>query len=122
MGFLGVLSDQIGAQFSIGENNNTDPTSVISGQNISYATLGDVTNNLDQTDGRKYVESGYIRQDPYTTNPDAFQVLLQEPDATILVKKRMFSSVAENFRPDYMDQDETLYYRATKVLFQNKCR
>src|SRR6185436_10478918 len=61
-------------------------------------------------------------RDPYNVDPKQFEVLLQEPNARILIKKRMFSSIAENFRPDFMDQDEKLYYRAMKFLFQNKCR
>jgi len=34
----------------------------------------------------------------------------------------MFSSINENYRPDYMDADEKLYYKAMQILFQNKCR
>src|SRR5208282_3278008 len=45
-----------------------------------------------------------------------------EPDAVVLVKKRAFSSLAENYRVDYMNQEEKLYMKATRFLFQNKCR
>lgn len=122
MSFLGQLADQVSSQFSLGENSNTSLNAVINGQNVQYGALGDFANQIDKSAERRYVEEGYLRVDPYTTKSKQFDVLFQEPDATVLVKKRMFSSVAENFRPDFMDKDETLYYRATKILFQNKCR
>ena len=43
-------------------------------------------------------------------------------DLTILVKKRAFSSLAENYRTDLLNSDERLFIRATKFLFQNKCK
>ena len=122
MGFLGALADQVSSQFSLGENTNTSLNSVVDGQNVPYGSLGDFASQIDQSAERRYVEEGYLRKDPYNTESKQFEVLFQEPNATVLFKKRMFSSVAENFRPDFMDQDEALYYKATKVLFQNKCR
>lgn len=122
MGFLGQLADQLSSQLSLGENNNTTLSAVINGQNVPYGSLGDFAKKIDQSAERRYVEEGYLRRDPYNTDSKKFEILFQEPNATVLLKKRMFSSVAENFRPDYMDKDETLYYKATKILFQNKCR
>ncbi len=107
MGFLGALTDQLNSQFSLGENTNRT------------LDLGDF--KYDQSAERRYVEEGYLRKDPYNTTPKQFEILTQQPDATVLIKKRMFSSIAENFRPDFMDADEKLYYRTIKVLFQNKC-
>jgi len=107
MGFLEDLANQISDQFSLGENTQRT------------LDLGDF--KFDQSAERKYVEEGYLRQDPYNIVPKQFEILTQEPNATVLVKKRMFSSVAENFRPDFMDADEKLYYRAIRILFQNKC-
>lgn len=122
MSFLGALADQINNQFSVGENTTTTLDAVIDGQNVKYGALGDLASKFDQSAQRSYVEEGYLRRDPYNTDPKQLEVLLQQPDATILVKKRMFSSVADNFRPDFMDLDEALYFKAIKVLFQNKCR
>jgi len=107
MGFLGELTDMLTSQFSLGENTNRT------------LDLGDF--KYDQSAERRYVEEGYLRNDPYNTTPKQFEILTQQPDATILIKKRMFSSLAENFRPDFMDADEKLYYRTIKILFQNKC-
>jgi len=121
MGFLGDLADQISSQFYLGENTNRSLDSVILGQNVKYGALGDFASQFDQSSERRYVEEGYLRRDPYNADPKQFEVLMQEPSATVFIKKRMFSSIAENFRPDYMDADEKLYYKAIKVLFDNKC-
>lgn len=108
MGFLGALADQLSDQFSLGENTQTT------------LNLGDVA--IDKSEERKYVEEGFLRKDPYNTSPKQFEVLMQEPNATILVKKRMFTSLAQNYRPDYMDKDERLFFKTMKILFNNKCR
>ena len=122
MGFLGVLASQLDSQFSIGENANNTLDAVVDGQNVKYGILGDFAQNIDKSAERRYVEEGYLRKDPYNTSPKQFEVLMQEPNATVLVKKRMFTSLAENFRTEFMDQDERLYFKAMKILFANKCR
>jgi hypothetical protein len=119
MGFLGQLADQLNNQ--IGGNNTSTLAQLVNGQQTPYGSLGDYAQQIDQSAERRYVEDGFLRTDPYNTEAKLFEVLFQEPNATILVKKSMFSSINENFRPDYMDQDEKLYYKCMKVLFQNKC-
>ena len=121
MSFLGQLSDQITSQFSLGDNDTHTLDSVIDGSNVKYGSLGDFAKNIDQSAQRSYVEEGYLRRDPYNTDPKQFEILMQEPNATVLLKKRMFSSVGDNFRPDFMDNSEKLYYKASRILFQNKC-
>jgi len=121
MSFLGQLADQISSQFSLGENSTHTLDGVIDGSNTKYGSLGDFAKNIDKSAERRYVEEGYLRRDPYNTDPKQFEILMQEPNATVLVKKRMFSSVGDNFRPDFMNNDEKLYYKATRILFQNKC-
>jgi len=118
MSFLGKLANQLNSQFSVGENQNH--TLDTDGQ--KYGVLGDFAKKFDHSSERRYVEEGYLRRDPFNTDPKQFEVLMQEPNATVLVKKRMFSSVNENYRPDFMDADEKLYFKAMKILFQNKCR
>lgn len=121
--FLGALADQISSQFSLGENLNHSLDSVdpLTGKQEKYGSLGDFAQNFDQSAERRYVEEGYLRKDPYNTDPKQFEVLMQEPNATVLIKKKMFSSVGDNFRPDFMDKDEVLYYKAMRILFANKC-
>jgi hypothetical protein len=119
MGFLGDLADQINSQFSVGENTVHSLDDVESG--AKYGSLGDFAKHFDQSAERRYVEEGYLRRDPFNTDPKQYEILMQEPNASVLVKKKMFSSINENYRPDYMDKDEKLYYKAMKILFQNKC-
>ena len=120
--FLGVLGQQINNQFSVGENATHSLDAVVDGQNVKYGSLGDFSKQIDQSSERRYVEEGYLRKDPYNVDPKQFEILMQEPNATVLIKKKMFSSIGENFRPDFMDSDEKLYYKAIRILFQNKCR
>src|SRR5713101_2929035 len=120
--FLGQLASQINSQFSIGENDTHNLDAVVNGQQQKYGALGDLAKKIDQSAERRYVEEGYLRNDPYNASPKQFEILMQEPNATILVKKRMFSSIGENYRPDHADADEKLYFKAIRVLFQNKCR
>lgn len=121
MGFLGSLGDAIASQFDLTQNNTTTLDAVVDGQNVKYGSLGDFASQFDQSAERKYLEEGYLRPNPYTSDPKQFETLWQEPAATVLVKKKMFSSIAENYRPDFMDKDEKLYYKAMCLLFQNKC-
>jgi hypothetical protein len=123
MSFLANLADQINNQFSPGENTSANLDAIVSGQSSTNGfSLGDLASNMDRSTERRYLEDGFLRTDPYTTDIKAFEALLQQPSATILIKKSMFSSIGENYRPDFMDQDEKLYYKSMKVLFQNKCR
>ena len=123
MSFLGALAGAISDSFSLGENTNNslDKIDPSTGKNVPYGTLGDFAGNFDQSSERRYLEEGYLRIDPFITNPKQLEILMQEPNATVLFKKKQLSSVGDNFRPDFMDADEKLYYRAMKKLFQNKC-
>lgn len=71
------------------------------------------TNSFEQ---RRYLENGFLR----AKKPRNFEIWMQEPDYTVLVKKRHFTSLSENYRPDLMSKDEKLHIRAIKKLFQNK--
>ena len=122
MSFLGKLADQLSSQFSAGENDTHNLDAVVDGQNTKYGKLGDFAGKFDQSAERNYVEEGYLRQDPFNVDTKQREVLMQEPNATILVKKRMFSSLADNYRPDHMDADEKLFLKSSKILFANKCK
>jgi len=122
MSFLSALTNQLSTQFSIGENQTHTLDAVVDGHQTKFGSLGDLASRIDQSATRSYTEEGYLRATSYQANPKQLEILLQEPNATILIKKRMFSSIAENYRPDFMDKNEKLYYKAMRVLFQNKCR
>jgi hypothetical protein len=119
--FLGLLGNAISSQFGLATSDTTSLNEVIDGQQLSTGSLGGIASQFDQSIERRYTEEGYLRRDPYETDPRLSEVLWQQPSATVLFKKKMFSSIAENYRPDFMDQDEKLYYKAMCLLFQNKC-
>ena len=112
--FLSDLGDQLSQQFSMGENRNRT-------MGEGYSSLGEFANNFDQSAERRYLEEGYLKNNPYNIDVKQLEILMQEPNATILLKKAMFSSLSQNYRTEYMDKDEKLFYRASKFLFQNKC-
>lgn len=120
--YLSNLAFQLDSQYGVGATQTNALNILQDGHNRQYKTLGGFARKLDQTQGRKYVEDGFLRYDPFNVTPKAFEVLMQEPDMTLLVKKRAFSTLAENHRMDYADADEKLFYKATKILFQNKCK
>ena len=122
MTFLGALANQLNNQYSLGENTTTSLDAVVNGQNQKYGSLGDFAKNIDQSAQRSYLEEGYLRLGSSGAEPKQFELLMQEPNATVLVKKAAFSSIGENYNPSYMNSDEKLYFKAMKVLFQNKCR
>lgn len=93
------------------ENSSGDLTGY---ESEIISKLLEKTNSFEQ---RRYLEDGFLR----AKKPRNYEVWLQEPDYTVLVKKRHFTSLAENYRPDLMSKDERLYIRAIKKLFQNKC-
>lgn len=115
------LSQQIQDQYGSGDSQKNIYNVATNGNSRNYTQLGDYSKQFNQNTQRKYLEEGYLRLDPFNVAPKIFETLLQEPDATILLKKRVFSTLAENYRADVMDNEEKLYIKATKILFQNKC-
>lgn len=128
MGFLDNVS-QLGSevihatnnQFTPGENTpkSLDLTDPSNPNNIlNFGTLADFASKIDKTAQRSYIETGSIRN----VKARNLEVLLQEPDTTIIIKKRMFSSLVDNYRFDLMSSADKLFIRASKKLFQNKCQ
>jgi len=120
--FLTGLSNQISGQFNLGDNQNKSLDVANDGTAQRYGKLGDFAKKFDQSQERKYLQEGYLRTDYYNAEPKVLEVLFQEPDITVLVKKRAFCALAENFDLSHMDADEKLFYKATKILFSNKCQ
>lgn len=120
--FLSNLGDVLNQQFETGDNKNRSLDILKDGHTNKYGKLGDFANHFDQTAERSYTEEGFFRNDYFNPKPKELDILMQDPDVTVLVKKRAFSSLSENFRPDLMDAQEQLFFKATKVLFQNKCK
>lgn len=120
--FLYNLGEIVSNQFSLGENKNASLDIVQNGQAQRFGKLGPFASKFDQSAQRSYTEEGSSRIDRYNPKPKQLDILMQDPDLTVFIKKRAFSSLAENFRPDLMDEKERLFYKATKLLFQNKCK
>lgn len=117
--FVGYFSDQINEQFSLGESKSS-LTEIKDGKNDYYAGLGDFSKKIDQSEQRDYVEEGFLNNNFFNTSPKRKDVVWQNPNATILIKKRMFSSLKENYKEEYLDKDEYLFVKASKQLFKNK--
>lgn len=117
MAFFESLGKAINEQYGFGENtiNSLDATG---DRTVNYGLLGEFANKFDQSAERTYIEDGFIRN----VRPHMREILWQQPDVTIVVKKRMFSSLADNFRADLLNNEEKLFLRASKRMFQNKCR
>lgn len=117
MAFLSDLGNVINEQFSFGENSVSSLDS--NGDRVdNFGLLGDFAKKFDQTAERTYIEDGLINN----IRPRQREILFQEPEITLIIKKRMFSSLIENSRLELMEDQERLFIRASKKLFQNKCR
>lgn len=114
---LSALNDQAGVgenkSFSLDTPDPRDPD-----RTVDYGALGKFANKFDHSAERNYLSSG-VKHD---LTPNQREIVSQAPEMTVVVKKRMFSTLAENFRPELMDDQEKLFYRASKRLFQNKCK
>lgn len=89
--------------------------------NSKYSRLGSYADKIDKTAQRSYYEQGYQKFNSGLVKNNQLGILLQEPDATLLIKKRAFSSLAENYNNDTADYKESLFLRTVKTLFRNKC-
>ena len=122
MGFLNDLSDALSTsikdQFGLAENTPGDLDSNLGPFTVPFGKLGDFASQIDSTAQRRYIESGSIRD----IKPRALQIISQAPEVTVLIKKRLFSSLQENYKLDLLDEDELLFFRASKELFSRKCR
>ncbi len=103
---------------SLGVSENTPGSLDLPGLNGNFGALGSFSNKIDKSAQRQYLETGTVRN----IRPRNLEIIMQEPDITVLVKKKMFCSLSENFRYDLMNDEEKLFIKASKRLFYNKCR
>ena len=97
MSFLEGLTNKLSSALTVSENSK---------DNLNYSDFENISNKVDTSATRNYVEEGFSRTDPYFTDIKSIEILMQEPSATVLIKKKMFSSLANNFRPHYRSKDE----------------
>ena len=108
---LGTIVDQ---QFNLSDNKQN---SLAEGKD-RYGKLGDFANRFDRSAERSYYEDGFVK---HSMTPKALQIMSQEPDVTIVIKKKEFSSLKVNYKTQYLDKDEKLFLKASSILFRNKC-
>lgn len=112
---LGTIIDQ---QFNLSDNKQNTLDLIEDGKVTRYGKLGTFASKFDQSAQRKYYEEGFTK---HSMSPKVFQVLSQEPDVTVVIKKKEFSSLKENNKPQYQDKEDKLFIRAASILFRNKC-
>jgi hypothetical protein len=78
-----------------------------------------LADSLEQTAQRTYILNGFANKEK--TKPNNRNIITETPELVILIKKKMFSSLANNYSPDRMDEDELHFIKASKKLFENKC-
>ena len=122
--FLSALGNQISSQFLGGELSADQRTlsGKLNGKQNNFAKLGDFAKRIDQSAQRNYLEEGYLNNNYGDSAAKMMRILTQEPTATVLVKKKMYSSLAKNFAPEYMSEEEKITFLAMDKLFYNKCK
>lgn len=121
MGFLSSLGGIINDQFGIGENTSHSldvSDGIVRDPESSFGRLGQFAQKIDQSAERYYMEDGFIRD----IRPRSRSIIFQKPDIYVVIKKRMFSTLADNSRTDLLEEKERILISASKRLFQNKCR
>ena len=83
MGFLDSLSDSLLDQTGLAENS----IGSLDSKEGKFGKLVDLRGKIDQTAHRQYLQSGTIRN----IRPRASEIIMQEPDVTVIIKKRAFS-------------------------------
>lgn len=129
----GFISDEIQGGNSKLQNKFEDLASKAEEWGIPPAFLGKENKNrglssaverllttIDRTAQRSYIGHGFA--DYRKDYPNTKSVITQTPEAIVLIKKRMFSSLSENFKTERLDQDEVYFIKAAKKLFENKCQ
>ena len=115
--FLSGLGQTISNQFGLGENNVTGLNGSMDGSQIQDYGLISKNLKFDRSAQRMYIEDGFIN----TLRPRERTIVHQQPEVSLIVKKRMFCSLVDNSRLDLLEEKERLLITASKKLFQNKC-
>lgn len=116
--FLNGLGRIVNEQFGFGENTNYTLDAFGTDRVESFGLLGDFAKKFDRTSERTYFEDGIVQN----IRPRLRQVFFQQPEMTIVFKKKQFSSLVENSRLDLLEAKERLLIRSIKRLVQNKLR
>ena len=76
---------------SFGQTENQSLSSVEDGKQIPFGALGDFAKQIDKSAIRSYTEDAFLRTDLFNSTSRQLEILMQEPNATILVKNPCIS-------------------------------
>lgn len=85
---------------------------------FEYSSLGAFGKKIDKSAHRQYTVSGVKPN----LDPQLLNIWHQTPDITVVIKKKHFSSLIDNYRTDLLNAEERTYIKAIKRLFDNKCQ
>lgn len=120
---MGLFNDVVDSAKSLASNIASVTDQAFLGTENTNRSLSEAARKLADTievgAQRTYILDGFANKDK--TKPNVRNLISETPEMIVLVKKKMFSSLAENFDPDKMDDDELHFLKASKKLFENKC-
>lgn len=103
----------------ISQTLNKAYNEIVNGQRSAYIAYGGIDNPPQSLVGTG--ASVYINQNSdLSVTPDTRNIISISPEATILIKKKVFSSLGSQNNLAFMDETEKLLLRATKALFAYK--
>lgn len=103
----------------ISQSLNKAFNEIVNGQRATYIEYGSLRNPPQSLVGTG--ASIYINQNSdLSVVPDTRNIVTLSPEATILIKKKAFASLASQNDIKFMDETEKMLLRATKALFAYK--
>lgn len=119
MAFFDNLGSILDQQFNLSDNKlRSLDTTNDDGSTQRFGALGDFAGKFDQSAERRYLENGFTK---HSRLPKQLEIMSQEPEITVLVKKREFSSLRVQTNTELMDKHDKLFLKASAILFNNKC-
>ena len=86
MGFFTDLGSAISNQLGYGENKTTSLNTNNGDYSNNFGLLGEFAKKIDKSAERSYIEDGFVRN----VKPRVREILHQQPDITVIFKKRIF--------------------------------
>jgi hypothetical protein len=116
--FLYSLGQKIASQFGDGNTTRNAEDKVADGVFGATGGMGGISGQFDRTAERRYLEEGFTA---YSRSPKVFEILMAQPDVTVVIKKKEFASLSQNNIPEFKDEQDSFFMTASSILFQNKC-
>jgi len=65
--------------------------------NKSLPNISKISRNIDRSAQRNYLEQGYLSNNFDDISAKLGQILIQQPEATIIFRKKMYTSLSNNY-------------------------